>query len=704
MYTEEDVSTFTALSNKLLETNADTLTDTEAQQFIQELIDAINFHDYRYYIAAEPVITDFEYDKLFKLLKALEHKFPQLLTPDSPTQRVSFGLTKVFPVVEHLVPMLSLDNSYNEADLVDFDRRAKEITGKHEISYSVEPKYDGSSISLVYEDDILVRGVTRGDGIMGEDVTPNVKVIRSIPLKAAFSKFGIKTIEIRGEVVIRKDLFEKYNQAREEAGLERLANPRNSAAGSLRMQDQAEVARRNLDAVLYHISYAVDAEGHDLLGTRLKSRRENIQLLHNLGFKAPLKEQRVFEHIKGVLGYLDEWEEKRDNYEYEIDGMVIKVDDISLEDKLGATSHHPRWAIAYKFKPRQAHSKLLNVVFQVGRVGNITPVAKLNPVPIGGVVVSSVSMFNEDFIQTNDIRIGDEVLVERAGDVIPYISGVMKELRDGSEKPVIFPTHCPSCGSKLLREEEEAAWRCVNFACPEQIYWRLVHYVSKDAMDISGLGKAIIEKFIREGWLKTVTDIYNLPFDEIGKLEGFGAKSIEKLQNSIEESKNKSLNRLIFGLGIRYVGEATAKTLARAVKCIDELEHWDEEKLKGLQDVGDKVAESIHDFFRNSDNRKLIAELARLGVKTCNEDRDANSNDLSGVTFLFTGSLEKFTRPEAKEMVEAAGGIVANSLSSKVNYLVVGADPGSKVEKAKKLPNVRVISEQEFLDMVNTVA
>jgi DNA ligase (NAD+) len=704
MYTEQDIKDFKKLTDQLLRQLSQPADDLQTvSKEVQDLRDVINFHDHQYYVKAEPVITDFEYDQLFKRLKLIEERFPQLLASDSPTQRIAKGLTKEFPTVAHLVPMLSLDNSYSEADLLEFDRKVHDLGGAKNIKYVAEPKFDGSSISLVYEDDKLVRGVTRGDGVMGEDITPNVKTIKSIPLKAAFSQYGIQAVEIRGEVVIQKAFFEQFNRKRAEEGLPTLANPRNSAAGTLRMQDATEVAKRGLEAMLYHISYAVDKDGNDLLGTKLKSRHETIQLLAKLGFKAPEKEQKVCSTIQDVVKYCEGWNHTREDYKYEIDGVVIKVDDLALEEELGATSHHPRWAMAFKFQARQARTKLLNVEFQVGRVGNITPVAKLQPVALGGVTISSASMFNEDFIKAQDVRIGDDVLVERAGDVIPYIAGAVKEVRTGEEEPIQFPTHCPSCGHKLVRTEEEAAWRCVNYNCPAQSYLRIVHYVSKDAMDISGFGKAIIERFMDEGWVKTIPDIYKIPFDKVKGLEGFGEKSAQKLSESIEESKDRLPYRLIFGLGIRHVGETTARKLADVVECIDDLQHWDMEKLSTIEDIGPIVAQSIYDFFHEKSNIEILHELKDLGVQTCRKAGVQESNGegvLSGLTFLFTGSLTQFTRSEAKEMVENEGGLVAGSLSSKVNYLVVGEDPGSKVDKAKKLTTVKIINEDEFLGMI----
>ena len=553
-----------------MSTNRTKLLQDKTREFLQEIqagkvsnkdIDALRevlrFHEYRYYIENEPLVSDYEYDSLYKQLEALEQENPDLIVPHSPTQRVAKGLTKEFPTVQHLVPMLSLDNSYNSEDLIDFDRKARELTGLKEIEYCIEPKFDGASISLIYENDQLVRGATRGDGVHGDDITPNIKQIRTIPLTARFSDYGLQTVEIRGEVLINKNNFKKFNDALTGQGLAPLANPRNAAAGTLRIKDPVEVRRRNLEAFVYHVSYYTLNDGQ----TELHSHSQTLEMLWNLGFRSPEKEKRVVNGIQAVIDYCNAFEAQRDDLPYEIDGMVIKLNDFELQDRMGMTTHHPRWAMAYKFKARQATSKLLRVEYQVGRTGNIGPVAKIEPVHIGGVTVSSVSLFNEDVIREKDIRIGDTVLVERAGDVIPYIVKPLSELRTGTEQPIKFPHHCPSCGDQLFKSEEEAAWRCVNINCPAQVLESLMHFASKDAMDIRGLGAAIIEKFYTLGLLTSLPQIYQLDFQAIAQLEGFGTKSIDNLKTAIENSKKQPLHRLIFALGIRFVGETMAKTL-----------------------------------------------------------------------------------------------------------------------------------------------
>ena len=663
---------------------------------IDDLRDVLRFHEYRYYIQNDPLVSDFEYDTLYKQLEALEAENPDLIVPDSPTQRVAKGLTKEFPSVQHLVPMLALDNSYNSEDLVDFDRRARELTGLHEIEYCVEPKFDGASISLIYEDDQLVRGATRGDGVQGDDITPNIRQIRTIPLFARFSDHGLQTVEIRGEVLINKNNFKKFNDQLTEQGLPPLANPRNAAAGTLRIKDPAEVRRRNLEAFVYHVSYYTLIDG----GTDLHQHSQTLEMLWNMGFRSPDKEKKVLKGIQAVVDYCNDFEAHRDDLPYEIDGMVIKVNDFELQDRMGMTTHHPRWAIAYKFKARQATSKLLRVEYQVGRTGNISPVAKIEPVHIGGVTVSSISLFNEDVIREKDIRIGDTVLVERAGDVIPYIVKPLTELRNGDETAIKFPTHCPSCGDQLYRSQDEAAWRCVNISCPAQTLERLMHFASKDAMDIRGLGAANIEKFYKLGLLTSIPQIYQLDYEGIGQLEGFGKKSIDNLKTAIENSKTQPLHRLIFALGIRYVGETMAKTLAHAINNLLDLQNFDEEALQNLEDVGPKVAGSVVQFFKNHDNIEMLKALEVLGLSLKNDKKEmVSGGNLQGQTFLFTGSLSKLKRSEAEEMVEQNGGKIVSGVSSKLNYLVVGEDAGSKLEKAKKIATIRIISEDQFLEM-----
>ncbi|HVX26618.1 MAG TPA: NAD-dependent DNA ligase LigA [Parafilimonas sp.] len=682
---------------------------------IEELRNALRFHEYRYYVMNDPLLSDTEYDQLYKQLEALEKAHPDLITKNSPTQRVGSTLNASFPTVQHLVPMLSLDNSYNEDDLIDFDRKARENTGLDVIEYCVEPKFDGASISLIYEDDELSRAATRGDGVEGEEITNNIKQIRSIPLSAKFSDYNIQLAEIRGEVLMSKKSFKKYNDMMEAEGLPVLANPRNAASGSLRIKDPKLVAKRSLEAFLYHVSYYTTLEGKKVSDEKDHSKEniskkeapfithsESLKMLWDLGFRSPEKEKKVVKGIDEVIKYCKEFEAKRDDLPYEIDGMVIKVNDLVLQDQLGMTSHHPRWAIAFKFKARQGTTKLIGVEFNVGRTGAVTPVAKLEPVYIGGVTVSSISMHNEEYIKEKDLRIGDTVLVERAGDVIPQIVKSMPEVRNGHEKIIHYPKQCPVCNSELFKEEGEAVWRCINIECEAQVVEKIIHFVSKDAMDIKHFGAANVLKFYDLKLLKDIPSIYTLDFEKISELEGFGKKSIDNLRTAIEESKQQPLHRLIYALGIRYVGETTAKTLANAVKEIFDFASMSIEDLQNLEDIGIKVATSIYGFFQNDDNIKMIKHLEELGLNMKNTKKQTSSasNTLQEQTFLFTGTLNKLKRTEAEELVEKHGGKIVSGVSSKLNYLVVGEDAGSKLEKAKKINTIKIISEDEFLELI----
>jgi DNA ligase (NAD+) len=689
------------ISRKLQKLTNELLTQVEikpdAVNEVLHLREILKFHEYRYYILNDPLISDYEYDRLYKWLEKTESNHPEIITADSPTQRVAKGLTKEFSTVQHLVPMLSLDNSYNSVDLQDFDRKARELTGLDVIEYCVEPKFDGSSISLIYENNLLIRGATRGDGVEGDDVTTNIKQIRSIPLSAKFSELGLQQLEIRGEVLINKSNFSNYNQQLADQGLAPLANPRNAAAGTLRIKDPSEVGKRNLEAFVYHVSFYTLVNGK-IAPACLNTHSGTLAMLWELGFRSPEKEKKVFKGIDKVITYCSEFEQTRDDLPYEIDGMVIKVNDIALQEKMGMTSHHPRWAIAYKFKARQATTQLLNVEFQVGRTGAVTPVAKLKPVAIGGVTVSSISIHNEDYIRDKDLHIGDSVLIERAGDVIPQIVKALPDIRNGHEKKIHFPKNCPVCNSKLYKEDEEAVWRCINIDCPAQVVERIIHFVSKEAMDIRGLGDANVRKFFELGLLKDIPGIYTLNFKEVSSMEGFGQKSIDNLQQAINNSKTQPLHRLIYALGIRFVGETTAKTLASAVNHLLDFKKYSVEDLQSLEDVGPKVAASIHHFFSNKHNIEMLEELEKLGLQLKNIKKEiSRSANLSGQTFLFTGTLPTLKRSEAEKIVEENGGQILSGVSAKLNYLVVGEDAGSKLEKAKKINSVHIISEEEFL-------
>lgn len=705
MYTTEQIQKLQQLSTHFLSLSPEE--ETSAVREIEELRKLLHFHEYRYYVMSDPLLADNEYDQLYKLLERIENAHPELITTDSPTQRVGTSLNQSFKTVQHLVPMLSLENSYNADDLVDWDRKARELTGPEPIEYCIEPKFDGASISLIYENDSLVRAATRGDGVEGDDITTNIRQIRSIPLSAPFSQYGLQLIEIRGEVLMSKAAFKKYNDSLAEQNLSALINPRNAASGSLRMKDPKDVAKRNLEAFLYHVSYYIkDTEENTREETRnrklLDTHAGTLQMLWECGFRSPKKEKQVVKGIEEVIKHVHDYEELRDNLPYEIDGMVVKVNDFALQDRLGMTTHHPRWAIAFKFKARQATTKLRSIEFQVGRTGAVTPVAKLDPVFISGVTVASISVHNQEYIREKDLKIGDSVLIERAGDVIPQIVKSLPELRDGTEKDIHFPKQCPVCNSELFKEESEAVWRCINIECEAQVMERIIHFVSKDAMDIKSFGEANVRNFYAQGLLKDIPGIYNLDYEAVSKMEGFGKKSMDNLRSAIEVSKKQPLHRLIYALGIRFVGETTAKTLANAIEQLFDLQQKTEEDLQQLEDVGIKVAQSVTHFFKNEDNIKMLQLLQSLGLQFHNEKRnEVVSGGLKGQTFLFTGTLAKLKRSDAEAMAEEHGGKIVTGVSAKLSYLVVGEDAGSKLEKAKRINTIKIISEDEFLALLD---
>ncbi len=702
MYSKQEISKLNEWTKELI---SGALPE-DPKEAAEKLSKVIQYHDWRYYTESEPLISDLDYDQLFATLKKIEHNHPYLVKNSSPTQRVARSLNEDFESVEHSVPMLSLDNSYNADDLRDFDRKVKELAGVKEITYVVEPKFDGASIALIYKNNELVRVATRGNGAIGDDITNNGKVIRTIPLQANFSQFDIETVELRGEVIISKTDFERMNQERVEEGLAEFQNARNTASGGLRMKDPNEVAKRNLQAFIFQIGYTKQFNGSEELRIGDSySQANNIEQLGKLGFQVPDDQHRLVHSIDEVIEKTKIWEEQRDDYPFEIDGLVIKVDDYRLQEKIGFTSHHPRWAMAYKFKAKQATTILETIEYQVGRTGAITPVAKVKPVRLAGVTISSISLHNEDQIVQKDIRVGDTVIVERAGDVIPYIVGPVVDLRDGSEQPFHFISNCPSCFSELVKPEGEAAWRCVNIECPAQSEERIIHFVSKSAMDISGLGTDIVRRFMQENIIANIVDIYRLneKQEQILDLEGWKEKSLNNLLASIQQSKKNPLWRLLVGLGIRHVGTTMAKALAKEVNHILDFQNWTNEQLEAIPDVGPIVAESILEFFHNQQNIETIEELEDLGVTVTNENQDINSapQTLAGKTFLFTGSLQKLKRDEAKEIVEKHGGKNISSVSKNLNVLVVGENAGSKLTKAQQIGTIEILTEDEFLDLIS---
>lgn len=699
-FTAEDQKAFFNDTKKYLGAkNAESLTEKD----IHSLEELVRFHEYRYYVLNDPLISDFEYDRLYKLLEDLENRYPDKSSSLSPTRRVSSDLIDEFTTVKHLLPMRSLDNSYDEDDLHKYDTQVKKLTELDKINYTVEPKYDGGSIALIYEDDLLVRAATRGNGTEGEEITVQIKTIKSLPLRAAFSKKGIFRAEIRGEAVIAKERFKQINKMRAEEGLTILANPRNSAAGGLRTKDPAETARRQIDAFIYQLAYAVDAKGKDLLPA-IKSHHEAIEFLGSIGFKVSKGDKRLCKGIKEVITQVNHWSEIRDEFPYEIDGMVIKVDEFDLQDMCGYTSHHPRWAIAYKFQAKQATTKLLDVGFSVGKIGTITPVAFVEPTSLAGVTISMISLHNEDFITSKDIRVGDQVLIERAGDVIPYIVKSHPELRTGDERKVIYPSNCPSCKAKLIRAEEESAWYCINTDCTAQVLGRLSYHVSKEAMDIDGLGERQIQRFYELGWLRNFADIYRLDYDAIATLEGFGKKSADKLKSSIEKAKDNPIQRLLNSLSIHHLGQRASKLIAEQTGHVLDLASRGVQDFTSIKDIGPVVAQNVVAWFSDKRNVDILREMEDLGVNLTQTELDKpkvlrQDGILSGKTILFTGTLSQMGRKEAQELAESEGAKNINAVSGKLDILVVGENAGSKLDKAKKISSIKVLTEEEFLKL-----
>ena len=717
MYTQDDQLTLYELSKKLLYTPQATLFEAdESERRTAELHQVIRYHEWRYYVQNDPVISDFEYDQLYKQLEVLEKQYPELRTSDSPTRRVGQDLTENFAQVAHLVPMLSLDNSYDAEDLNDFDELVKKL-GKLDkdaaVAYCVEPKFDGGTIVLLYENDRLVRAATRGNGHVGDEITANMRTLRSIPLQAGFSKYGIQKVELRGEALIRKDIFEKMNRQRQEAGDMLFANPRNAATGALRMKDPNETARRGLEAFMYQMGYAVDGQGNNVLD-QFQSHAASIQLLRSLGFKVPasqpapqqpLAETKVCNGIGAVIEFCTAWQAYRDTYPYEVDGMVVKVNNMELQIRCGTTSHHPRWAIAFKFKARQATTRLRDVEFQVGKTGAITPVAKLEPVPLAGVTVSNVSLHNEEFIRAKDLRIGDLVLVERAGDVIPYIVKTLAELRTGTEKPVLYPRQCPVCHSELVKPEDEAIWRCENAECEAQVMQRMIFHTSKHAMDIEGLGESTIERFYKLGWLRSIADIYRIDYEAVAKLEGFGRKSADNMYAAIEAAKQNPIYRLLHSLSIHHLGRKGSRLVAAEIGHVLDLKNWDLEKYQTIKEVGPVLARNVFNFFQNEHNLELLQTMEQQGVNLRQTDADKHPDaptegPLLGRSILFTGTLAQMTREQAEKRAVVAGASLASGVSKHLSILVAGEKAGSKLKKALALETVEIWTEAEFLERV----
>lgn len=647
--------------------------------------------DYKYYVLADPDIDDYKYDMLFKELSDLEKQFPELVTPDSPTQRVSGAPAKEFRTIEHRIPMLSLSNSYNFEELNEFDSRVRNILGGEKYEYACELKFDGIAVSLVYENGRLVSAATRGDGFKGDDITQNIKTIRSIPLNIKDAK--VSDAEVRGEVLIKKDDFLRINEMQEAKGGKLFANARNTAAGTLKLKDSRQVAGRPLNFFAYYIFTAQ---------AKLSTHVDGILLLKKLKF--PVNgNYACAKNIDEVKRFCDSVEAMRDGLPYEIDGVVVKVNSLKQQETLGTVSRSPRWAIAYKFKAKEAVTKLEKIVLQVGRTGAVTPVAIMQPVFLAGSTISRATLHNFDEIRRKDIREGDYVKIEKGGDVIPKVTEVLKDKRSPGSKPYPLPKVCPVCGKKLEKPEDEVYYYCVNYECPAQNIGRFIHFVGRNSMEIEGLGESILETFIERGYLKDVSDIYRLKDHrkELMELEGFGEKSIDNILEGIEGSKKKPFDKVLFGLGIRHVGERVAKVLADSFGDIDALKSASPEEIQSVNEIGPKIAESVHTYLKDAGNSALIGRLREAGLNLKKEKTaSAESNDnFKGKTFVLTGTLEKYKREQAQELIENGGGKVSSSVSKKTDYVLAGADPGSKLEKAKSL-GVKVIDESEFEKML----
>ncbi len=659
----------------------------EAKNKIEDLREKINNHNYKYYVLDNPEISDYEYDMLMKELMDLEEKFPELITSDSPTQRVGGEAISKFEQVTHTVPLLSLGNSYNEKDLFDFDRRIRKEIGEN-VEYVVEFKIDGLSVALTYEDGRFIRGATRGDGVIGEDITANLRTIKSIPLKLNEEI----DIEVRGEAYIPKEKFKELNQRQEENGQMPFANPRNAAAGSLRQLDPKVAASRPLDIFIFSI-LAFEGNG-------INRHSEGLEYLKKLGFKTSQFE--VCSNIDEVIKLCEKWQEKRHELSFEIDGLVIKVNDLRQREKIGRTAKSPKWAIAYKFPAEEKETVVEDIEVQVGRTGAVTPTAILKPVQVAGTTVSRATLHNQDFIDEKDIRIGDHVIIHKAGDIIPEVVRVLKDKRTGEEKVYKLPDKCPVCGEKTVRLEGEAAVKCINMSCPAQLRRGIIHFVSRNAMNIDGMGEAIVSILLDKGFIKDFGDIYYLKDKkvELSNIERMGEKSVQNLLDAIEESKKNDLNRLINGLGIKLVGSKAASILAKEFKTMENLMEATNEQLTAINEIGDKMAESIIAFFKDEENIRVIEKLKNAGVNMKLIEKDINvEQKLEGKTFVLTGTLESLTRKEAKEIIENLGGKVTGSVSKKTSYVLAGDNPGSKLDKAKKL-GVEVIDENEFKEMI----
>jgi DNA ligase (NAD+) len=661
---------------------------TSVAKQIEKLRDEIRKHEYLYYVLDEPEISDVKFDRMMKELQQLEAAHPELVTPDSPTQRVGGAPRKGVETRRHSPPMMSLDNTYSIEELEEFDRRVRELAGREHIDYVAEHKFDGLSMSLVYEGGVFARGVTRGDGTTGEDVTANVRTICSIPLRvdaAELKKLRLPVdFEVRGEIIMPLAAFQALNEKQEEQGGKRFSNPRSAAAGSVRVLDPEITRARRLD----FYAYLLLAGGR--VPTRLHS--EALESMRKLHFRIS-PDWRLCHSLDEVKKYIDSWEGKREKLPYEIDGIVIKVNEIAMQQELGFTSKAPRWAVAYKYPARQETTVVKDVIFQVGRTGTLTPVAVLEPVQVGGVIVSRSTLHNMDEIERLGLRIGDTVIVERAGEVIPHVIKVVKEGKPRRE--IVVPERCPECGSKIHKDPEEVAYRCVNASCPAKRKESLLHFAGRHAMNIDGLGEKIVDQLVDKGLVKDVADLYELKLEDVAALDRMAEKSAQNLLDEIKASKNNSLARLIYALGMRFVGERTGQLLADHFGSLPKLAEASLEELMEVPEVGPKVAQSIADFFSEAANRQIIKKLHKAGVRPTVEKRQVKSDKFGGKSFVFTGGLANRSREQAGDMVQQHGGKVTGSVSKKTDYVVVGTDPGSKYDKAREL-GVNILTESEF--------
>ena len=652
---------------------------------MKELTKALTYHAHQYYVLDNPQISDYEYDMLLRELKELEEKYPEYKDPASPTVRVIGNVAENFESVTHIVPMLSLNDAFSKEEVFDFDKRVHDAVG--DVEYVTEYKIDGLSVSLEYENGLFVRGSTRGDGITGEDVTENLKTINSIPLKLASP---VPFIEVRGEVFMSKATFDKLNAKREENGQSLFANPRNAAAGSLRQLDSSVARERNLDIFIFNIQRAE--------GIEFSTHHEGLTILKELGFKT-VQQNEVFKNIEDAFRQVEIIGNERDTLPFDIDGAEIKVNDLATREELGTTAKCPRWAVAFKYPPETKKTRLLDIFVQVGRTGKITPNALLEPVRVAGSVISKTTLHNIDFIRERDIKIGDNVYVRKAGDIIPEIVGVELKDRTGEEKDFYMPEACPECGAPVVRVEGEAAHRCTGDSCPAQLLRRLMHYVSRDAMDIEGLGPAVLEKFLDEGFIKSPADLYTLEKEKIASLDKMGEKSAENLLASIESSKERDLYRFLYALGINLNGLKSSKAVCKRFKTMEEIMSASFESLTEIPDIGEKTAQNIVEFFKSEENKSLVLRLISLGVNDKAEETAQKGSSLSGKKFVVTGKFEGITRDDIVSIIEENGGENLSSVSKKTDFLIVGENAGSKLAKAESL-GVATLTLDEFMNMI----